>query len=160
FFDPYTQNRITGSFILIDPISNATLGAGMIREDLSGKGAAGGAESLAQKPVTTAERYKRRGHHPAFILVEDNPDLAERLERILFDEHFDVLRINDQDVRPDNLESMLRVTQSAGLVAIYSCDALAAETKKKLSVFAVNRFFDLSSMDLPADDSAAAQTLL
>ena len=35
FFDPYTQNRITGSFILIDPISNATLGAGMIRADLA-----------------------------------------------------------------------------------------------------------------------------
>ena len=30
-FDPYEQNRITGSFILIDPSDNATVAAGMIR---------------------------------------------------------------------------------------------------------------------------------
>src|SRR5215469_5760596 len=30
FFDPYRRNRGTGSFILIDPITNETLGAGMI----------------------------------------------------------------------------------------------------------------------------------
>jgi len=29
-FDPYTQNRRTGSFILIDQDSNGTVGAGMI----------------------------------------------------------------------------------------------------------------------------------
>ena len=31
FFDPYSENRVTGSFILIDPVSNATVAAGMIR---------------------------------------------------------------------------------------------------------------------------------
>ena len=30
FFDPYTDNRITGSFVLIDRKTNATAGAGMI----------------------------------------------------------------------------------------------------------------------------------
>ena len=30
YFDPYVQNRTTGSFILIDPESNATVAAGMI----------------------------------------------------------------------------------------------------------------------------------
>jgi sulfate adenylyltransferase subunit 1 (EFTu-like GTPase family) len=29
-FDPYTRNRATGSFILIDESSNDTVGAGMI----------------------------------------------------------------------------------------------------------------------------------
>jgi bifunctional enzyme CysN/CysC len=32
FYDPYTRNRATGSFILIDRLTNATLGAGMILE--------------------------------------------------------------------------------------------------------------------------------
>src|SRR5690242_5436042 len=62
FFDPYTQNRITGSFILIDPISNATLGAGMIRADLADMTsdvATTAAEGVAQAPVTAAERYDR-----------------------------------------------------------------------------------------------------
>jgi len=30
FFDAYLQNRTTGNFIIIDPLTNATLGAGMI----------------------------------------------------------------------------------------------------------------------------------
>ena len=34
FFDSYEHNRTTGSFIVIDPLTNATLGAGMIRENL------------------------------------------------------------------------------------------------------------------------------
>jgi bifunctional enzyme CysN/CysC len=33
-FDPYSENRKTGAFILIDRFSNATVGAGMIRFDL------------------------------------------------------------------------------------------------------------------------------
>jgi sulfate adenylyltransferase subunit 1 (EFTu-like GTPase family) len=35
-FDPYTQNRVTGSFILVDEASNATVGAGMIQGALEG----------------------------------------------------------------------------------------------------------------------------
>ena len=35
FFDPYRSNRSTGSFILIDPITNETLGAGMILQAAS-----------------------------------------------------------------------------------------------------------------------------
>jgi sulfate adenylyltransferase subunit 1 (EFTu-like GTPase family) len=31
-FDPYTANRRTGSFILIDETTNGTVGAGMIVE--------------------------------------------------------------------------------------------------------------------------------
>jgi sulfate adenylyltransferase subunit 1 len=34
-FDPYTTNRASGSFILIDPQTNATLAAGMIRRGLA-----------------------------------------------------------------------------------------------------------------------------
>ena len=33
-FDPYSKNRITGSFILIHPITNTTVGAGMISDAL------------------------------------------------------------------------------------------------------------------------------
>jgi sulfate adenylyltransferase large subunit len=36
FFDPYAENRATGSFILIDAASNATAAAGMIRRGLDG----------------------------------------------------------------------------------------------------------------------------
>ncbi len=36
YFDPYSMNRVTGGFIIIDPLSNETLGAGMI-VDIEGK---------------------------------------------------------------------------------------------------------------------------
>jgi sulfate adenylyltransferase large subunit len=49
-FEPYAENRATGSFILIDPATNFTAGAGMIVEALPETGAAivpGAAERLA-----------------------------------------------------------------------------------------------------------------
>ena len=56
YFDPYRRNRTTGSFILIDPISNATVGAAMIDRDLSALGeepiaAAAPAQNLWDKPI-------------------------------------------------------------------------------------------------------------
>ena len=157
FFDPYTQNRITGSFILIDPISNATLGAGMIRADLSDQTVI---EDAAQKPVTQTERYKRHGHYPALVLVEGNPSLAERLERALFDDHFEVVRVNEENVPVAMFESQFRVFESMGLVVIYSCDAIGSEAKRKLGALAENRYFDLSSLQLPAEETDAVRKVL
>jgi len=157
FFDPYTQNRITGSFILIDAISNATLGAGMIRADLSDQTVL---ENAAHRPVNATERYKRQGHYPALILVEGNPALASRLERALFDDHFAVLLANADDAPVEAFESQLGVYQSLGLVVIYSCDAIASEAKGRLSTLAADRFFDLSAMQLPAEEPDAVRKLL
>ncbi len=157
FFDPYTQNRITGSFILIDPISNATLGAGMIRADLSDQTVV---EDATQKPVTATERYKRHGHYPALILVERNPALAARLERALFDDHFEVLHVSSEDVPVSVLESQFNVYESMGLVVIYSGGALAPEAKGKLKALASDRFFDLSALQLPAEEADAVRNVL
>ena len=157
FFDPYTQNRITGSFILIDPISNATLGAGMIRADLSDQTVV---DAAAQKPVTETERYKRHSHYPALILVEDNPALATRLERALFDDHFEVLHVTAEDEPLQILESSLSLSQSIGLVVIYSCGSLDPDAKRRLSALVAGRFFDLSALQLPAGEQDAVQKLL
>jgi sulfate adenylyltransferase large subunit len=76
YFDSYTTNRVTGAFIVIDPLSNETLGAGMI-VDIEGK-----EETRGQ--VTDAERVARYGHRGAVITVED-AESALLLERELFD---------------------------------------------------------------------------
>jgi sulfate adenylyltransferase subunit 1 (EFTu-like GTPase family) len=50
-FEPYTDNRTTGSFILIDPATNFTAGAGMIVAALADDAPTvtrGAAERLAQ----------------------------------------------------------------------------------------------------------------
>jgi sulfate adenylyltransferase subunit 1 len=151
FFDPYTQNRIAGSFILIDPLSNATLAAGMIRADLSGEAAE---RAGAQEPVTPSERYARHGHDPALVLVEDNPSLAASLERALFDEHFEVLLLRESEVPSAALAAQYSAFESAGLVIVFSCNALGPEAKRRLQMLAGDRFFDVS----PTGTSASPDT--
>ena len=160
FFDPYTQNRITGSFILIDPISNATLGAGMIRADLADQTVADRV-SIAQEyaPVTAAERYKRHGHNPGLILVENNPRLATALERALFDDHFEVLLVSEEVVPISVLESQYAAFESAGLVVIYAAGALAGQARLRLGA-ATKNFLDLSTLQLPTEQNEAAQNIL
>jgi sulfate adenylyltransferase subunit 1 len=161
FFDPYTQNRITGSFILIDPISNATLGAGMIRADLADQTVADEVSITQERvPVTATDRYKRHGHFPGLILVEDNPELATRLERALFDNHFEVLLVNGDALPVSVLESQYTAFESAGLVVIYSSAALSPDSKGKLGSLAANRFFDLSALQLPIEEPDAVQKIL
>ena len=76
FFDPYTENRATGCFILIDPVTNATLGAGMIRRAL---------EERAANRVTAEEREGRYGHQSIRLALPGRPWLARIVERVLFD---------------------------------------------------------------------------
>ena len=128
----------------------------MIRADLSDQTTV---EDIAHKSVTATERYKRHGHYPALILVESNPTLAARLERALFEDHFEVALVNSEDVPLDIIESAAGVYQSMGLVVIYSSAAMAPEAKLRLRAVAGNRFFDLSASELPADESAAIQKL-
>jgi hypothetical protein len=159
FFDPYTQNRITGSFILIDPISNATLGAGMIRADLADQTVADvSANEFA--PVSASERYRRHGHNPALIVVEGIPALAARLERALFDDHFEVFHVSGDALPVSLLESQYAALESAGLVVIYSCAALPPEVKRKLGALAADRYFDLSALQLPVEEVEAVRRVL
>ncbi|MEO8373497.1 MAG: sulfate adenylyltransferase, partial [Candidatus Solibacter sp.] len=106
-FDAYRKNRFTGSFILIDPITNETMGAGMILQsrDLSGSGGR----------VTEAERRAVRGHGPlAICLPEEHIELAWSLERRLFDQGYAVHVI----YAPDNLRQAVSTVLDAGLIAI------------------------------------------
>jgi sulfate adenylyltransferase large subunit len=107
FFDPYRENRFTGSFILIDPLTNETMGAGMILHAEAAGGAAG--------RVTDAERRLAHGHAPLVICVPpDRPDLGWLLERRLFDQGYLVHVI----FQPENLRQAVHTALAAGLVAI------------------------------------------
>ena len=106
-FDSYRTNRFTGSFILIDPITNETMGAGMILQ----------AETLQRTTgrVTDAERRAVRGHAPlAICLPPGSLDLAWTLERRLFDHGYAVHVIHD----PESLRQAVRTALAAGLIAI------------------------------------------
>jgi bifunctional enzyme CysN/CysC/sulfate adenylyltransferase subunit 1 len=160
FFDPYTQNRITGSFILIDPISNATLGAGMIRADLADQTASSDPATRELVPVTAPERFKRHGHLPALVVVENNAALAMRLERALFDDHFEVLLLSQDVLSFVELESQYFAFQTAGLVVLYSCDILPPEAKAKLRILTANRFYNPPALQSAADEPIALRKIV
>ena len=92
FHDPYTRNRSTGAFILIDRSSNGTVGAGMLlpREDAW---SAPGVEEGPRDPgsqIPQAEREARLGQRGLTVLLTGLPGagkstLAYALERRLFD---------------------------------------------------------------------------
>ena len=64
FYDPYSENRAMGSFILIDTLSNATLAAGMIRGSVRG-----GVDEV--------------GHRPTLVMFAENSPLLVALEQEL-----------------------------------------------------------------------------
>jgi len=156
FFDPYSSNRTTGSFILIDAICNATVGAGMIQEDLRDRPGLEGPElaslEAAQKGVGAQERYERHRHRPAVLLLENRPALASRLERTLFDQGFEVLHLNDHEASPHALLDTVRAAQRMGAVSIYSGEALDIETKQRLASEVTPRLLDLSWENESAND--------
>jgi len=80
-FDSYKDNRATGSFIIIDRLSNVTVGAGMIDCERS---------ESTNIIVTKGERAARYGQKPATIMFvgvsgSGKSKLAHGLERKLFD---------------------------------------------------------------------------
>ena len=102
-FDPYTDNRETGAFILIDPLSNETLGAAMI-VDIEGK-----EETRGQ--VSTADRTARFGHRGAVVAIEDT-ESALLLERELFDRGANVAVVNSLE------PNAAKLATAAGLIVI------------------------------------------
>jgi bifunctional enzyme CysN/CysC len=63
FFDPYTKNRNTGSFVLIDPVTNNTCAVGMIIDKLS--------SSDLDSKISYHEIYQKIGDGQCLIPPED-----------------------------------------------------------------------------------------
>ncbi|HLK41226.1 MAG TPA: sulfate adenylyltransferase subunit CysN [Polyangiaceae bacterium] len=96
FVDPYERNRETGSFILIDTISNTTLAAGMViaTDDRVRPGGDEGA-AATRSEVSSRERRGRIGASRGVVLVSGGEGagdeggraeaLAYAVERALFD---------------------------------------------------------------------------
>ena len=123
FLDSYVTSHATGSFILIDPFSNATVGAGMVcepfvadadgREDQSHIGVTA---SLGE--VTPEERQRRHGHKAGVFLLGNHLSLAKSLERVLFQEGFEVIVLEASRVDPPLLVPLLTLLHAAGLLVL------------------------------------------
>jgi bifunctional enzyme CysN/CysC/sulfate adenylyltransferase subunit 1 len=99
FFDNYHQNRDTGNFILIDPLTNATVGAAMIEQALD-------SGSLTQVIL------------PVLVQLPGQPELALRLATALRSHGRAVVDLDDQHIGDEGFSAAVRATQLAGAIGI------------------------------------------
>lgn len=142
FFDPYQINQKTGSFIIIDPASNVTVGAGMIRagSTISGEEEAEIEDKLPKSSpnvvwepwnVPREEREKRNGHEAKVLWFTGisgagKSTIAKELEKRLWDEGKQTILLDGDQVRhglnrdlgfspEDRSENIRRVGETARL---------------------------------------------
>ena len=101
--DGYEYNRTTGAFIIVDRLTNGTVGAGMIIADPV---AHGGGQHGRLAHVSTEERASRFGQQPATVLFTGlsgagKSTLAYAVERKLFDMGRAVYVLDGQNLRHD-----------------------------------------------------------
>jgi sulfate adenylyltransferase large subunit len=113
FFDPYTANRATGSFILIDPATNATVAAGMIRRSVNSN--------------SDTDTSNVPAHKSALLRIPD-PVQAAEIEQLLLDANIPVVRT--RVLAPNIWQSLLHL----GIVTI-----LDAETEPQHEVLDASR---------------------
>jgi bifunctional enzyme CysN/CysC len=110
-FDPYSQCKGTGSFIIIDRLTNVTVGAGMI---------VGLAEDSGEtRRVTAEDRAARFGQKPVTVWVRGASarELAYRLERRLFDLGHAAAVLGDE-VAADRAPEIAKALNRAGLICL------------------------------------------
>ncbi len=142
FVDPYKNNRETGSFILIDPASNLTIAAGMIRyasskteesrEDLMFRGSS--LNIVAKNTIIKRKEREQLNKHKAHVvwltgLVRSGKTtLAEALEKELFKKGVQVINLDGDSLRhglcgdlgfseKDRRENIRRIAQLATLLS-------------------------------------------
>jgi sulfate adenylyltransferase large subunit len=169
-FDLYSQNRNSGSFILIDPLTNATVGAGMITENLEKTnrqanqevaGVEKAAKASETAPVAISERVHRSGHHPGAVWLGARSSLAAPLERLLFEAGLHVIMVDDVQNPGEWSEGLIRGLYSAGMIVLYSSHH-GLEQKKKLltSTIQPDRVLDVSAETQHADDASLLQEIV
>ena len=144
FFDSYQRNRTTGSFILIDPITNATVAAGMIK---------GKAEKrLLQFPVS------RRGEISGALWIVGRPSAAERIARAAKDEGWRTELVSGRDFGPEQLLAIVSVLKRMNIMPVLDLANDDPELRHAvISAFAEGAVFQGG---LPADDADAVATML
>jgi hypothetical protein len=163
FFDAYRRNRTTGAFIFIDPVTNATIGAGMIlerdaREERSAKSALQGVE-FEKSRLTPIERYIRYGHHPVTVWLTARADAAYLLERELFDRGCNVHVLADE-VDSHLLPELAIMSSAAGLITICTTASGEPEDRDRCrTLVGADRFVEVVPESLALKDEEAVDQI-
>jgi hypothetical protein len=147
FFDPYQLNRITGSFIVIDPLTNATVAAGIIERAID---PARGSRAAAahRKHSTKEERILRFGHPAAAVWLKGRPHVAELVERRLFDEGWQVQLAGPNDFLSHELVTVAKAFRLSGYITVF-CPLDDGTDQKQVvrAIFGPDSFFAVRITD-------------
>jgi len=121
--DLYRENRSTGAFILIDPMTNGTVAAGMI------SAVQGDASTTLQStagslgPITAEERASNWGHRGGVLDLIGPCAAIDRIERSLFDLGVITARIDADDPvvyedEADKRKDLMQSIADAGLIVL------------------------------------------
>jgi sulfate adenylyltransferase large subunit len=153
FFDAYERSRTTGSFILIDQMSNATVAAGMICENLSSVLPRETQPAGARiESVTAQARFERQGHRSAIFVILDRDSLVKHVEQALFGAGFNTAVLNGHEIPSSALSEVLNALWSAGLLIVYATGKNQSEIRPNLKAIAQDFFFDFTDSDPNGDD--------
>jgi bifunctional enzyme CysN/CysC/sulfate adenylyltransferase subunit 1 len=114
FFDIYKENRNMGALILIDGLTNATVGAAMI------------SESVEVAPEDEAR--------PVLVLLPGREALAERVRERLFLRGERAVNIDDALIPESALVGVVRALQLAGVIAV-SARSVDADILDQIDTF-------------------------
>lgn len=157
-FDPYLENRVTGAFVLVDRLSNATVGAGMIEHSLR-RAANVKWQAL---DVDAAARAAQKGQKPAVLWFTGlsgagKSAIANMLDKRLHAAGFHTYLLDGDNVRhglnrdlgfteADRVENIRRVAEVAALMA----DAGLIVLVSFISPFRAERAFARERMEAGA----------
>jgi bifunctional enzyme CysN/CysC len=147
-FDGYRRNKGTGAFIVVDRLTNVTVGAGMILDRTAAdtqdhwEEPASTSLQTEKSTVTPAERAGRLGQQPATVLLTGlagagKTTIAYAVERKLFDMGRAVCVLDGQNMRrglsrdlgwtvADRSENLRRTAEAAKLINDAGLICLAA----------------------------------
>ena len=179
-YDGYTQNRATGAFIVIDRLSNNTVGAGMILDRAASQDVAAWDEQASGEhlkssigQVTTDERAARFGQRPATILLTGltgagKTTIGYALERRLFDQGRVATVIDGQNMRlglnkdldfsdhgrTENLRRTIEVARllnQAGMISICAMVAPSSDARSRAKEIVGELPFLVVHLDAPVE---------
>jgi sulfate adenylyltransferase large subunit len=146
FCDPYRRNRSTGSFILIDAMTNATVAAGMIT------GREPGPRKLLEDAITApsagqrvspADQESRAGHRAVTVWLDTPAEVAYQLERLLFDSG---CRVHAVPASP-SVAAVCRALNHAGVMALIYGSADSDLRASVKSALAADNFLHFESAE-------------
>ncbi|MGK0497700.1 sulfate adenylyltransferase subunit CysN [Neptuniibacter pectenicola] len=128
--DDYRSHHGTGSFIIVDRLTNATVAAGMIIND-GAQQAVDLAHNLVSEPkVTAADRMIRFGQQGATVTISGGTEAQRQtllfsLEAVLFEQGRNVVAFNRTQLADldGNLSSLAPLFNAAGLISLLETDA-------------------------------------